>query len=152
MLLILQSQTAKASIEGFVVRAGTSEPISGSRVTVSRVGAGGGMLAATTDSLGHFIIKDLDAGTYILAAQRNGFARQLYGERAVGRPGTPQNIAGGQVVKDIVFRLTPAGAVTGRVSDVTGEPLPSITVQLWRPTYQADGQRKFQDVGSRTDE
>ena len=148
LLLILQSQTAKASIEGFVVRAGTSEPISGSRVTVSRVGAGVGMLAATTDSLGHFIIKDLDAGTYILAAQRNGFARQLYGERAVGRPGTPLNIASGQVVKDIVFRLTPAGAVTGRVSDVTGEPLPSITVQLWRPTYQADGQRKFQDVGS----
>lgn len=148
LLLILQSQTTKASIEGFVVRAGTSEPISGSRVTVSRAGAGGGMLAATTDSLGHFIIKDLDAGTYILAAQRNGFARQLYGERAVGRPGTPLSIASGQVVKDIVFRLMPAGAVTGRVSDVTGEPLPSITVQLWRPTYQADGQRKFQDVGS----
>ena len=113
LFLILQSQTAKASIEGFVVRAGTSEPISGSRVTVSRAGAGVGMLAATTDSLGHFIIKDLDAGTYILAAQRNGFARQLYGERAVGRPGTPLNIASGQVVKDIVFRLTRRGLLQG---------------------------------------
>jgi hypothetical protein len=148
LLLVLQNQPAKASVEGFVVRAGTNEPISGSRVTISREGAGVGLFAVTTDNQGHFIIKDLDAGRYMLAAQRNGFARQIYGEKAVGRPGKPFNLASGQATKDIVFHLTPAGAVTGRVSDVSGEPLPSITVQLMRATYQADGQRKLVEVGS----
>jgi len=148
LLLFFQNLPAKASIEGVVVRAGTSEPISRARVTVSRSGAGAGMVAVNTDEQGHFIVKDVDAGTYFLAAQRNGFARQMYGERSIGRPGTPINISAGQSVKDIVFRLTPAGAVTGRVTDVTGEPLSSVTVQLWRATYQSNGERKLEQVGS----
>ena len=37
-----QTQNAKASIEGFVVRAGTNEPIARARVTVSRTAGPGG--------------------------------------------------------------------------------------------------------------
>src|SRR5438552_2093842 len=141
LLLFLQGPPAKASIEGFVVRAGTGEPISRARVTVSRNGAGSGMVAVNTDEQGRFVVNNVDAGTYYLAAQRNGYVRQLYGERAIGRPGRQVTIAAGQVLKDIVFRLTPAGAVAGRITDVSGEPLPRVMVQLWRATYQADGRR-----------
>ena len=153
------SQPPKASIEGFAVRAGTNEPIARARITVNRTAAAGAaplppnspspnIPTVTTDNRGHFLIKDLDAGAYLLTAQRNGFARQAYGERAAGRPGTPMNVIAGQALTDIVFRLTPAGAIGGRVSDATGEPLAGITVQVLRSSYDQNGKRTFQTVGS----
>lgn len=169
VLLVLQSapqvqqpqltQSAKASIEGFVVRVGTNEPIARTRITIVRTGGPGGapiqqsgppqnIPAVTTDSQGHFFLRDLDPGSYLLTAQRNGFARQAYGERAPGRPGTPLNIVGGQLLKDVVFRLVPGGAISGRVTDATGEALDGITVQIVRSAYDPNGKRTFQTVGS----
>jgi hypothetical protein len=52
-----------------------------------------------------------------------------------------------------MFRLVPAGTVSGRVSDSTGEPVSSIIVQLLKSTYDANGQRRFQPMGAaRTDD
>src|SRR5213594_1556278 len=151
-------QNAKASIEGLVVRAGTSEPIARARVTVLRTAGPGGAPPpvgppqttppVTTDSQGHFVLRDLDPGSYSLTAQRNGFARQAYGERAPGRPGTPLNIVTGQALKDVVFRLVPAGTVSGRVTDATGEPIAGITITIARFTYDPTGKRTFQMVNS----
>src|SRR2546428_1309579 len=159
-----QTQNAKASIEGFVVRAGTNEPIARARVTVLRsAGPGGAPLApggppptippVTTDSQGRFAYRDLDPGSYSVTAQRNGFARQAYGERAPGRPGAPLNIVAGQTLKDVVFRLIPGGTISGRVTDVTGEPIAGMTVQLVKSSYDLNGKRTFQTADSaRTDD
>jgi sarcosine oxidase gamma subunit len=153
-----QTQPAKSSIEGYVLRAGTNEPIGRARVTVTRSQVSGGVITplttstsippVTTDNQGHFVLRNLDPGPYTLVVQRNGFARQAYGERAPGRGGTPLNLAVGQAMKDVVMRLIPAGTVTGRVSDATGEPISSINVQLLRSTYDGTGQRRFQTAGS----
>ena len=154
-----ETQNAKATIEGVVVRAGTNEPIARARITAARMAGAGGapnqqlgppqsIPAVTTDSQGHFVIKDLDPGSYALTAQRNGFARQAYGERAPGRPGTPLNMVAGQTLKDVVFRLTPAGTVSGRVTDATGEPIAGMNVQIVRSTYDQNGKRTFQTVDS----
>src|SRR5438093_10674790 len=159
-----QTQNAKASIEGYVVRAGTNEPIARARVTVFRTAGPGGappqpqgppqtIAPVTTDSQGHFVLRDLDPGSYSLTAQRNGFARQAYGERAPGRPGAPLSIVAGQALKDVVFRLVPAGTISGRVSDATGEPITGITVTVGRFSYDQTGKRTFQMVNSaRTDD
>src|SRR5438094_5802299 len=154
-----QTQNAKASIEGYVVRAGTNEPIARARVTVFRTAGPGGappqpqgppqtIAPVTTDSQGHFVLRDLDPGSYSLTAQRNGFARQAYGERAPGRPGAPLSIVTGQALKDVVFRLVPAGTVSGRVTDATGEPIAGITITIARFTYDPTGKRTFQMVNS----
>src|SRR4051812_15343507 len=92
-----QAPPARATIEGFVVRGGTNEPISRARITVQQMtGPGGAPIplgarriipAVTTDSQGHFVIANVDPGSYYVTAQRNGFAQQAYGERAPGRPG-----------------------------------------------------------------
>ena len=91
VFVALQSvqQPAKASIDGFVVRAGTNEPLARARITVSRSAGGteasvqplqtGPIPSVTTDSHGHFTINNLEPGSYSLVAQRNGFARQSYG-------------------------------------------------------------------------
>src|SRR5215813_3265880 len=86
-----QQQPAKGSIEGVVVRAGTGEPISGAEIRVmgvttpgeeGRVGppvtfvfTGSDPFAgapAITDREGHFLLKDLEPGSYKITAARNG--------------------------------------------------------------------------------
>jgi hypothetical protein len=168
LLAVLQSSApfqqappaqATATVEGFVVRAGTNEPISRVRVTAFKMtGPNGAQIPpgprpaippVITDSQGHFIFKDLDPGSYLLIAQRNGFARQEYGGRAPGRPGSPLNVVAGQTLTDLVFHLIPGGTISGRVADATGEPLAGMAVQLVKPYYSYDfGKRTFQVIDS----
>src|SRR5207253_214742 len=54
----------------------------------------------------------------------------------------------GQSLKDIVFRLTPAGTVIGRVSDASGDPVAGVLVQLLQSRYDIDGKRTFQTVSA----
>src|SRR5215831_13943774 len=154
-LLLVQApaQAPQASIEGFVLRSGTNEPVSRARITVRKSGGGPAVQNETTDGQGHFIIGNLEAGSYFVFAQRNGFATQMYGERAPGRGGTPLAIVAGQQIKDIVFRLLPSGAISGRVANSTGEPLLGVTIQVLQSVYTETGRRSFVVVKSaRTDD
>ncbi len=149
LLLALQAQaSAPASIAGIVVRAGTNEPIPRVRITILQIGgAGDRMPAVSSDDQGRFVFKDLSAGRYMLAAQRNGFSRQQYGERGPDRGGTPVTVVAGQAQNDIIFHLVPAGAVSGRVTDTTGEPLLGVQIQILRVIYDANGKRTLTGVG-----
>jgi hypothetical protein len=158
--LVLQSpaasptaqQAAKSTIEGVVIRADSSEPIAGARVFIL---PGNGITAAApsfasssqrpalTDNDGKFVLKDLEAGQYRLAAARNGYARLEYGQRAVGRIGVVLNVLAGQSIRNVVISLQPAGLVTGRVTNDAGDPLAGIDVTLLRPTYNPGGARSF---------
>jgi hypothetical protein len=51
-------------------------------------------------------------------------------------------------MKDVAFKLTPAGTVTGRIVDEIGEPLPGLTVQILRSTYDQNGKRTLQPTSS----
>jgi hypothetical protein len=166
----LNGPPAKASVAGVIVRATTGEPIARATVTLTRTASpgtgprGGGpqaqpgqqpqgqqqpqTLTTNTDDQGKFQFKDVDEGAYRIVAARNGFTRQEYGQRSSNRPGTVMTIRAGQQVTDISFRLTPASTITGRVIDSTGEPLPGITVQALRSTYDATGKRTLQPAGS----
>jgi Carboxypeptidase regulatory-like domain len=173
-----QPQQPKASIEGTVVRIGTGEAVRARVTVARAVGGqtgqsipltpgtplpnlppGATLGPATsiapnanpgvmTDEQGRFIIKDLDAGSYRLTIAANGYARQEYGQRITGGQGTPINLAAGQVLKDVVIRMTPAGTVTGRITDDFGQPAVGAQVQLVRGSYGPQGQRTFQSAGS----
>lgn len=103
-----------------------------------------GNITVTTDDQGKFEFKDVEAGSYRLAAARNGFARQEYGQRSLNRPGTLVNIRAGQQMTDVAFKLTPAATMSGRVMDSNGEPLTGVTVQALRSTFDATGKRTLQ--------
>src|SRR5437016_3076114 len=160
ILLILQTpaqQVPKATIEGVVMRVGTNEPVARARVSVTKLAGPGAAPAqfnpsaippVMTDSQGRFMIPDLEPGSYQLNAARNGFARQMYGERSPGRGGAPLNVVAGQSLKDIVFRLTPAGTVIGRVSDASGDLVAGVLVQLLQSRYDIDGKHTFQTVSA----
>jgi hypothetical protein len=161
-----QNQLPKATIEGIVVRVGTSEPISGAQLTVVRALGPqplptsttpavplGPIPPVTTDRQGKFLIRDLDPGSYRITAARNGYAKQEYGQRVAGSQGTTISVIPGQNLKDITFNLTPAGNVSGRVRDFSGEPVTGLQVQLLRAAYNPQGQRTLQTAGTaRTDD
>lgn len=101
-----------------------------------------------TDNQGKFQITDLEPGNYRLFAARNGYTRMEYGQKLMNRPGTVLTVTAGQVMKDVAFKLTPAGTVTGRIVDELGEPLPGLTVQILRSTYDQNGKRTLQPTTS----
>lgn len=178
LLLLLQSPTghalqqresARAIIEGLVVRADTGEPIPRARVTLQSDTAGSAgtissqpatadgrpdaAQSATTDDKGRFVFTRLTAGSYRIVAARNGFVRQQYGQRVPGGAGTAITLALGDARRDIAFRLIPTGSVSGAVRDVSGEPLPGFQVQLLKAVYNSAGQRTFRlEGGDRTDD
>jgi Carboxypeptidase regulatory-like domain len=165
-----QQQTPKASIEGVVIRAGTGQPVSSARVTLTRQGRGGvaplgnGTLqpagtrgapvagtpppTTSTDDSGKFIFQNLDAGSYTLRVQGNGYVQQAYGQRYAGGPGIPIALVTGQGVKNVTLTLTPAGNVSGRIRDTNGEALVNVPVQLLKYSYNSVGQRVYQAAGA----
>jgi len=104
-----------------------------------------------TDSQGRFAIRDLESGAYRVSVGANGYAKQEYGQRSGGQ-GIPVNVISGQSVS-IGVSLTPAGSVSGRIRDNTGQPAVGLQVQVLRPAYNSNGQRSFLSAGSsRTDD
>jgi len=167
--VVPQPQDQRASIEGVVLRIGTDEPIAGAELKLTRVASasdaapspsqpmaviGIPMLPSTqTDRSGRFVFKDVDAGSYRISAASNGYAKLEYGQRVSRGTGTVVSVVNGQAIKDIVFRLTPAGSVSGNVRDASGEPLTGFQVLLLRSAYNPTGRRSFQAAGSaRTDD
>lgn len=161
----------KAVLTGVVLRSGTGESIPRAQVTISKVAGpisvastGGnpgetqfrqsmsqsaGIPSVTTDDNGRFGIKDVEPGSYRIFAARNGFMKQEYGQRSPNRPGVVVTVQPGQQLQDLTIRLSPASTITGRVTDtLTGDPLPGITVQAMRSTYDATGKRSLQPAAS----
>ena len=147
----------KGSIEGQVVNAKTGTPLKKTsiRLNMVMIGNTAGTAAgqqrpvvrtADTDEQGRFSFAGLDPGKYRLAAERQGFLRQSYGERRFSGGGTPVLVGDGQSVKDVLFRLNPQAVITGKVLDEDGDPLPNVQVRAMRYMY-AGGRRQWMQVG-----
>src|SRR5207244_297844 len=88
-----------------------------------------------TDEQGRFSFTGLEGGKYRLAADRQGFLHQSYGERKFSGGGTPILVGDGQSVKNILFRMNPQAVITGKVLDEDGEPMANVQVRAMRYTY-----------------
>src|SRR3989442_3773492 len=119
-VLATQQQPARGSIEGVVERAGTGEPKAGAEIRVMRVATPGeegrvgpGMagvftgsdpfapVPAITDREGHFLLKDLEPGSYKITAARNGYTKQEYGQRIPAGRGNGVPFGGGPKAQDL---------------------------------------------------
>lgn len=145
-----QGQTSeppkKARIEGVVVSI-TGEPVPRAQVRLQgQVLLQGGQpvqpasFAVTSDDAGKFVIPDIDPGrNYQLSAQRPGFIPGRYGARTPSGPATPLALDGGQVLKGLTITMTPQGVISGRVTDVNGDPVQGAMVMLLRRMYTVTG-------------
>jgi hypothetical protein len=158
-----QGQTA--TVEGIVTRASTNQPLARAMVTVTPIPPQPSQTPAQpqvpsapvppvfTGSDGTFVINNIPPGQYRLHATLNGFARQEYGEHSVRGAGIVVPLQAGQAMKDVVFRLTPSGTITGRVLDSAGEPAVGVIVQSMVPAYTANGKSMLGTVSYvRTDD
>src|SRR4029450_8341670 len=91
-----------------------------------------------------------EPGQYRLRAMRSGFAPQEYGQRTLTTAGVPLTLSEGQQMKNVNFKLTAAGVVTGRVRDSNGEAVGRVQVSLLRTIYGVNGQRNYSSVGNAT--
>jgi protocatechuate 3,4-dioxygenase beta subunit len=127
----------RCSVEGTVLNLQTAEPLKKAHVTLQSMESQkfSAPLGAMTDAAGHFLIDEVAPGKYKIAAERNGFVRTEYGSKGPDKPGTQITLSKGQKLKDIDFRMTLNGVISGKVVDEDGEPLARVQIMLMRPTY-----------------
>jgi hypothetical protein len=97
---------------------------------------------ATTDSAGKFRFDHVDPGDYYLTATHASFLDERY------KPGIHQgsegklHLADGDEMTGIELRMTPQGAVSGKVVDEDGDPIANVIVTAMSVSY-ASGHRKL---------
>jgi protocatechuate 3,4-dioxygenase beta subunit len=142
------AQQPRASIEGMVVRLGTSEPLPNATVQLNledaqAVPPGGPRpredfhRTAKSDRDGRFIFENTVPGTYrLIATYDGGYVPAEYGQRSITEQGISFEIAAGQRMTGIQLAMSPTGAISGRVYDKDGEPLGNAQVMALRAVYK----------------
>ena|SRR5829696_4500884 len=145
--------TGNSSISGRVVTGDTGMPVR--RASISLSGASVPRRAAYTDTEGRFSFTGLPAGTYQLNAspsmQRGQYLAAAYGSTGPGpvvRP-APIELAAGQQMTDVNIALPRGSAISGTVTDESGEPLARAQVSAMMVRR---GSEPMQTGGAQTDD
>jgi hypothetical protein len=137
-LLLLQVQLG--SVSGIVNKSGGNEPLPGATVILNPVLSTQSVRFTTSEDDGRFTIRDIEPGEYRLQVQSPLYGGVAYGQRRPGGPGTILTIVSGKEAADLKVSMVPTGAIAGRITGRSGEPLAYATVQALKYVYQ-DGRR-----------
>ncbi|HEY2170794.1 MAG TPA: carboxypeptidase-like regulatory domain-containing protein, partial [Candidatus Angelobacter sp.] len=128
------------SVEGTVTNKLTGAPVKGAHVIYTRIASAAvpaaSPISRDSDLQGRFQL-ELAPGSYRLWVEREGFARQHYGSTVPESTGSVLTVAPGQEFRDLVFRITPLGALSGRIFDQDGDPLQGVGIQVMRVSYSS---------------
>src|SRR4029077_2166708 len=114
--------------------ADNGRPVKRARVFASAAEVPGGR-GVLTDDAGTFDFTELPAGRYTLTVSKSGFVALSYGQRRPLQAGTPLQLADGQQLKGIQFRLPRGSVIAGHVYDEDGDAMPGIAVRVMRYDY-----------------
>jgi hypothetical protein len=117
---------ATGSLRGRVIAADSGLPLRNARVTVSS--EDGPLPAVLTDDSGRFAVESLTAATYLVSANKPGYATGRFGARKPTDPPARVVVADGAAANGIDIQMSRAGVIAGRVVDDLGEPMPLATV------------------------
>jgi hypothetical protein len=132
----LQAFQNTSSIGGQVLNAADEEPLNGVVLVLTAAASASTPLKFVTETRGLFLFENLLPGRYVLFAESEGFARQVYGSRGNPLAGITLSLAAGQEMNDLQFSLTPGSTIVGKVLDVAGAPVPKATVLALQPIYR----------------
>lgn len=135
------------SISGRVVDAVTGRPVPGAIVTPA-----GSAVAlssespqpprALTNGEGRFVVRDLQKGSVLLTAAKNGYAAASFNQRRPGGTGQSIPVSPGSRVADVEIRMWRNSSIAGTVVDEAGEPVVGVRVQAFPRRFVA-GRRKY---------
>jgi len=120
------------TVEGRVMST-TGEVLRKVSLTLRPNGRGGGTYATSSANDGSFRFTSVDQGNYALTGERTGYVRET-----LSTPGGQTRVI--EVVSEkatsgIELKLTPQSVIAGHVFDEDGDPIQSVTVEVWRYTY-----------------
>ena len=132
-----------ARVEGVVVDGLTNRPIPNVTVTVLQEAD---RLNSVSDPQGRFSFT-VHHGTVRVFAARAGYsAIQPDGHQRPLPNGLLITTSSGQQIRGVTLRLMPTGSIAGRVYDARSKPVQYAKAQLWRFTYDDNGERSFRQV------
>jgi len=107
-------------------------------VLASKDVPGGRTLAgAATDSDGHFVLRNLPAGSITIGARKNGYIDGWYGAADAEGAARPLTLSPDARTGGLVIRLWPKATIGGRVVDDRGEPVADVSVMALKRTLIA---------------
>ena len=120
-------------VAGRVVTATDGSPLKSARVYLNpeNYRSSKQNYSATSDGDGRFLIKDIVPGRYQFFATRPGFVSQQYQSQGIG-DGAVLGLKAGQKISDVLFRMTMAAVITGRVNNEDGEAMLGIQITALR--------------------
>jgi hypothetical protein len=139
------SKTGTAVIRGHVFDAASGQPLRKAQVRAFSPELRENR-ATTTDANGAYELKELVAGRYQLNASKGSFVQLQYGQSRPFEPGKPLEVANGQTVERVDFKLPRGGIITGRILDEFGEPTSDVQVMAMRYQY-IQGRRQLSPSG-----
>jgi hypothetical protein len=114
-----------AVVEGSVVNIQNSRTIPRASVSLSRLKGGGGK-SVRADGNGHFIFEHVEAGSYKLIAERQGF----FTDSQLREYQPILEVADGQHLKNVAVRLMPSALVNGQILDEYSDPVQDVEIRL----------------------
>lgn len=108
-------------ISGVLVNSVTGQPIRDARVVMSPVTNREAYSLVVTGEDGRFLFRNLTPGKYGLRAQRHGYLTRSFDQH--DQWSTAIAVGTGLESDNLIFRLPPECAISGRISDEAGEPL-----------------------------
>ena len=136
--------TGTAILTGVVViDEQNGQPIRRALVSVTINGDARQQSQTATDDRGRFMLPALPAGTVRLVVSKPGFVTTYYGATQPGSTvARPIALADDQKV-DVSIRLPRGAAITGTITDQSGQPMAGVGVRVQRAATSATGQRVF---------
>jgi hypothetical protein len=125
---------ASGTVEGTVCNSISGSPVRKALVTLRATSEYAGY-QALTDTGGRFRFPDVKPGKYAIFATGDGYVQDVPDFTLAPPPESSISVGEDKAVKDVALRLTPFGAISGRVVDESGEPIVGATVELLHYTY-----------------
>ena len=133
--------SAPCTVTGRVVAAADGNPLKSARVSLipeNNRSHHEEIYAASSDSDGRFTVKGVPPGRYRFFAVHTGFVEQHY-KAGTNDTGPVFSLKPGERVNDVLFRLTAAAVIMGRLSNEDGDPMEGAeVVALRRPNEEEE--------------
>ncbi len=129
LAVIAQPNPTTFTIAGTVVNAVSGEVIPDVKLSLAPNTDRTDQITVSSDAAGHFSFTNLPAGKYALSAKRRGFIQQALDQHDAFSTAV---VVGPKLeAEHLVFRLHPAGIISGNVVDEDNEPVGGAQVLLF---------------------